>query len=351
MTALNSILCGWVLLLGSTAEAAISADTAPERMLTKEVTVAASLDEVWHAWTTPEGLASFFSPESNIELRVGGAYELLLNVKADENGKRGAQGCKVLSYVPRELLSFEWTFPPSIPSLRNRGAKTSVVLRFDPVGRRHVRVRFAQLGWGKGEDWDEGYAYFDKAWGWVLNQLKERFDKENDAASATERQSKTLSLIRLLIGGEWTHESTGKNGEVFRVRNVAEDGPGGASIVIKGWFGTAEGMSYHGHSQIWREPSSGEIRFQNVNENGDLARGAIQLESEQTLVWDWNVQPRKGPASQFIVKTKFKGKDSYDMCFVQESKSGHPIQANTISFTRVDAAPARFKKIRPPSPS
>lgn len=150
-----------------------------DRILEKEVTVSASLDEVWRAWTTSEGIAEFFSPESRIELRVGGPYELYMSIKEpDESGKRGSEGCKVLSYLPKEMLSFEWNFSPKTPGLRMSGAKTHVVLRFEDLGGR-VRVRFAQLGWREGEEWDQGFAYFDSAWDWVLANLKKSFDDKH----------------------------------------------------------------------------------------------------------------------------------------------------------------------------
>jgi hypothetical protein len=38
-------------------------------------------------------------------------------------------------------------------------------------------VRFAQLGWQNGEDWDRGYAYFDKAWDWVLAEMKKNLER------------------------------------------------------------------------------------------------------------------------------------------------------------------------------
>ncbi|MCG8408773.1 MAG: SRPBCC domain-containing protein [Phycisphaerales bacterium] len=167
-----------------------------ERILQKEVTVQASLDEVWHAWTTSEGIASFFSPESNIELRIGGPYELYMGKITDASGKRGTEGCRILSYVPREMLSFEWNFPPKVMKLRKSGSKTHVVLRFEDLGENRVRVRFAQLGWKEGEDWDTGYAYFDKAWDGVLDQLKDKAKADRlPSADGETRGSETRTWV------------------------------------------------------------------------------------------------------------------------------------------------------------
>ncbi len=152
-----------------------SAPAAAERILRKHATIDAPLADVWHAWTTEEGITAFWGVESDIDLRIGGPYELYMGMKKpDASGKRGSESCKILSYIPWEMLSFEWNFPPGVPSLRNSGAKTHVVLRFKSLGLSQTRVDFAQVGWKDGEDWDKGYAYFDKAWTWVFGRLKER---------------------------------------------------------------------------------------------------------------------------------------------------------------------------------
>ena len=39
----------------------------------------------------------------------------------------------------------------------------------------------AQLGWGEGEDWDQGYAYFDRAWDWVIGRIKESLEQDTTA--------------------------------------------------------------------------------------------------------------------------------------------------------------------------
>lgn len=168
-----------------------SASSAP--ILTKEVTVAAPVADVWKAWTTNEGIAAWFVPDCNVELKIGGPYELYMGMKKpDESGLRGSEGCKVLSYIPHEMLAFEWAFPPAVMSLRKARAKTQVVLLFEEVSPRETKVHFAQLGWQAGDDWDAGYAYFDKAWSSVLTMLKDHFDtgKRDSALGKAKRAGK-----------------------------------------------------------------------------------------------------------------------------------------------------------------
>ncbi|OGC90404.1 MAG: hypothetical protein A2142_08890 [candidate division Zixibacteria bacterium RBG_16_48_11] len=142
------------------------------KILHKEVIVPATLGQVWQAWTTTLGVKSFFSSAAKVELRPGGPYEIyfLLN---KPYGLQGSEECRILSFLPRKMLSFEWNAPPHFGELRKK--HTQVILHFDQIRPELVRVTFDQLGWGKGEDWDKLYQYFDKAWEYVLNNLKKRF--------------------------------------------------------------------------------------------------------------------------------------------------------------------------------
>jgi len=53
-----------------------------------------------------------------------------------------------------------------------------VILDLTPSGEGASRLRFTQLGWGDGPEWDAAYDYFDRAWaGFVLPALVYRFEK------------------------------------------------------------------------------------------------------------------------------------------------------------------------------
>lgn len=143
---------------------------AEPRVLTREVVIQAPLSAVWAAWTTEEGLA-VVSPESRIELRPGGDYAWFLQLEPDTAGRRGSEGSRVVGFVPMETLTFDWTFSPATPTLREEGATTRVVVSFHPEVEG-VRVQLAASGWQEGEEWERGYAYFERAWEWVLQEMK-----------------------------------------------------------------------------------------------------------------------------------------------------------------------------------
>ena len=160
-TALALVLC------------AASSATAAERALDKSVVVAASLAEAWAAWTTREGITSFFAPDAQVEPRVGGPFQIYMD-PGGAPGQKGADDMRVMAVQPMKMISFDWNAPPSLPEARAQ--RTFVVVRFEALGERSTQVSLHHTGWGDGGEWDKAYAYFDRAWPAVLGNLKKRFD-------------------------------------------------------------------------------------------------------------------------------------------------------------------------------
>jgi len=144
-----------------------------ERIIRAEITVPASLDAVWDAWTTEAGIKTFFGRDCNVELRVDGPYEVFFNPNA-EPGLRGGEGLRILAIQPKTMLSFTWNAPPHLPNVRPQ--HTHVVVRFKELDQGRTRVTLTHDGWGEGEEWDQAFAYFREAWGEVvLPRLRYRF--------------------------------------------------------------------------------------------------------------------------------------------------------------------------------
>jgi len=153
-----------------------------ERAIEKEVVVQATLDQAWDAWTTREGITSFFAPDARIEPKVGGAFEIYINPYAAP-GLKGADDMRFLALQPKRMLSFTWNAPPSMAEVRQQ--RTVVIVRLAPVNDTQTRVTLHHTGWGDGGEWDRTFAYFDKSWSNVLNNLQKRF-AENKPVDWTE---------------------------------------------------------------------------------------------------------------------------------------------------------------------
>ncbi len=148
-----------------------------DRVLRKEAVVDAPLETVWKIWTTVEGLL-WLSSSSRVDLRPGGDYALFLALDPDERGRRGSEGSKIVSVeAPRELV-FDWTFPPDVPALRYADETTRVTLTLEPVDPGRTAISLVAVGWGQGEDWDRGFQYFEAAWGFVFDRLRQHLSGE-----------------------------------------------------------------------------------------------------------------------------------------------------------------------------
>jgi phenylpropionate dioxygenase-like ring-hydroxylating dioxygenase large terminal subunit len=81
---------------------------------------------------------------------------------------------KILSFLPMEMLSFDWNAPPQYPTVR-RDQHTWVVVQFYPISSNQTRVRLTHIGWKEGDEWDKVFQYFKRAWDVVLGRLEYKF--------------------------------------------------------------------------------------------------------------------------------------------------------------------------------
>ncbi len=166
---MKSVILIFLILMGANILMAQS----NERFIFAEAEIGAGVKDVWTAWTTAEGIRSFFAPDCKLDLKAGGDYEIYFNPQG-QPGERGAEGTKILAFQPEKMLSFTWNNPPILPGIRWQ--YTTVVLRFKPISEAQTRVSLYQIGWGEGEEWDKAFDYFEKAWKQVvLPRLQHRF--------------------------------------------------------------------------------------------------------------------------------------------------------------------------------
>ncbi|MCH7721421.1 MAG: SRPBCC domain-containing protein [Planctomycetes bacterium] len=136
------------------------------------ILTATPLADVWHAWTTPEGVNSFFGADAAIDWVVGGKYEIYFSLDAPV-GQRGSEGCRVLSFLPGKMLSFSWNAPATFAAVRKE--RTQVVMLFNELAPTVTRVRLRHHGWQEGEEWDQVFDYFSRAWPSVFASFEKRF--------------------------------------------------------------------------------------------------------------------------------------------------------------------------------
>lgn len=144
-------------------------------VIQQRVRVALSPQQAYRYFTQNELLESFFTVKAEVEPRVGGKYEL--DWDPENTPEQSTVGCRITALAEGRLLAFDWKGPPPHATVMNEADPlTHVVVSFiplgdvDPIG---TEVHIVHSGWGSSEAWQEARAYFDRAWGLVLDALVE----------------------------------------------------------------------------------------------------------------------------------------------------------------------------------
>lgn len=138
----------------------------PEKALRFEVAVSASVDAVWTAFTTEEGLATWLWRDVRVDLRRGGDWLVLY-----PGGKTG--GGTILSFAPTRQITIAALAPERFPEVRAQ--RTTAVFEFEAVTPATTKVTLVQTGWKQGREWDEAYEYLSTGNAALLRQLQRRF--------------------------------------------------------------------------------------------------------------------------------------------------------------------------------
>jgi len=340
-TARILVISALFALLAITFPARADSSLAP---INASAVIDAPVAEVWHAWTTNEGIRAFLVEGSNVELKPAGSYEIYFSMQAPE-GSRGSETCKILSYLPEKMLSFEWNAPPKFEHARF--IHTWVVLNLEELTPTRTRVDLTHLGFAQNatdnpdhtDEWKQVRAYFTNAWPSVLTALSDHF--ASDAQSQTPNADRAIKVASRLVGGEWIHKSAQPDGSTFRVRNVIRQMGTERAYISDGWLGTDAGMYYHASTHMWVDHEADTLRFQSINEDGNLMVGTLEPIDDNTVIEHIEII-REGESSTFIdARIHFVSDDEYHMTF---ERNGAPLSP-PLPITRVDKAPIELRTL------
>ncbi|MFW9916216.1 MAG: SRPBCC domain-containing protein [Candidatus Thorarchaeota archaeon] len=136
-----------------------------------EIAISAPVGSVWAAWTQPAIITKWFAPEANIELQVGGAFELFFDPA--DHSHESTQGCVLTKVEPNNLLEFTWKGPGQFAEFMNDPASLTIVkVEFAEAGDM-TQVTLEHAGWGSSPDWNGARGWHEEQWGNVLKGLKE----------------------------------------------------------------------------------------------------------------------------------------------------------------------------------
>jgi uncharacterized protein YciI/uncharacterized protein YndB with AHSA1/START domain len=321
------------------------AQPAPDEMrtLSHEGIIHAPVAKVWAAFATSEGYKALGVPKASVDLRVGGSIRSSYNPESNLNDDDTIVNT-ILAYAPERMLALRNTKAPADFPLGPALQKTWSVTTLEPLGPDATRVVITGYGWGDDPASQQAYGFFKQGNQMVLDTMKAALEADDAPAALTPAE--TMERLGMLAGGEWIAEQPTPAGGLFRVLGVATLGPDGKSVVSRGWLGSEDGMFEHAATQIWLDPVLDEVRFQNIDERGGVARGAIVGISENHLRWDWNLQSANDTTTRYRVDMKITGPNAYTFELFAPTGDGGWTLAATTENRRVDRAPEAFHRLR-----
>jgi uncharacterized protein YndB with AHSA1/START domain len=136
--------------------------------------VEASLERVWTAFTTSEGLRSWLAPHAEIDLRVGG----LMRTNYNQQGQLGDPQTienTILSFEPGRMLSIRVSKAPATFPFPNAVRQMWSVVYFEAAGPERTTVREVSLGFSTDEESQRMRAFFNQGNATTLSQLQRHF--------------------------------------------------------------------------------------------------------------------------------------------------------------------------------
>jgi uncharacterized protein YndB with AHSA1/START domain len=279
MRHLTAILGGALVTMAActpTETAETANDNLQERSIRYEVLVEAPPEQVFHLFSTADGVRSFFAPQANIGVEPGDPYEIILNPVADPDGsKLGTKGCRIRALEPDRLISFEWTFPSFGDVFNTQPFPTAVEVRVEPgTFPDTTLVHFVHRGFPSAPEWNRVFTlYRDRNWPLVLNRL--------------------LVLCRDGVSPEW---SKARGEFVADILLKARTIPASRDTVWRSWA-TEEGLRGFLPAEVRMEPAPGgpfEIYW--VPDAPEGQRGSegctvVHIDPPRSITFTWNAPP------------------------------------------------------------
>jgi uncharacterized protein YndB with AHSA1/START domain len=144
----------------------VTTDAVPHKALKMEVVVPASVDALWQAFSTSDGLSTWLTPGAVVDLRKGGEWTAHF-----PGGKTG--GGTIVSFVSKREMVMSAMAPEWFPTVR--AERTTAAFRFLPLGPGSTLVQLEQTGWKEGPEWEKAYDYLAKGNAQLLETLRRRF--------------------------------------------------------------------------------------------------------------------------------------------------------------------------------
>ncbi|WP_299364066.1 SRPBCC domain-containing protein [Winogradskyella sp.] len=144
-----------------------------DEIIVTSVILNCSKEKAFNYFEKNDQLSNWLTNEAEVEMKIGGKYELFWTPDDPDLTNNSTYGCKVLAVDKPNFFNIEWKgnaeqkrFMNSIRPL------TNVTVIFTTINLNITKVTLIHTGWRKGDDWESARAYFSHAWSGALRKLE-----------------------------------------------------------------------------------------------------------------------------------------------------------------------------------
>lgn len=164
---LGTVLLGVATAFGARAVGPVTVTkvASPKKALRFEMTVPGSLDQVWTAFTTKDGLTTWLWRDVLVDAHPGGDWLVVF--------PKSTGGGTIVSLEPKKRLVISALAPDMFPTVRKE--RTTATFEFVAATQTSTKITLVQTGWKTGAEWDAAYEYLAGGNAELLTQLYQRF--------------------------------------------------------------------------------------------------------------------------------------------------------------------------------
>ncbi len=142
-----------------------------EKVLRLEIVLPVTIQEAWQLFTTDEQLKKWIAPAAHIELRTGGYivtnYDKNKLLTDSSSIKLG-----IINYIENEMITLKVKLNNNFSKqAQSEDGNLQEIIQLIPVSEKQIRIISSMVGWGRSDDWNKTYQFFERGNTWTFGEI------------------------------------------------------------------------------------------------------------------------------------------------------------------------------------
>ncbi len=144
-----------------------------DKIIIVDIILNCSIDSAFNYFADNKLLTKWLTNKADVEMRVGGKYELFWTPVDPDPTNNSTYGCKVLAVDQPYFFNIEWAGNAEQKEFMNKVRPlTNVTFLFTKLDSNQTKVTLIHTGWRQDEKWEAARQYFINAWSGAFKQLE-----------------------------------------------------------------------------------------------------------------------------------------------------------------------------------